>query len=55
MGYIQVVACDLESHILFKRMMEVQMARSAINYKNVISNGAKNYEKFNFSNWFYNI
>lgn len=56
MGHIEVVSCDLESHLLFKRRDGGSNGYDREdNYKNVIENGSKNSEKFYFSSWFYNI
>ena len=56
MGHIEVVSCDLISHLLFKRRDGGSNGHDReFNYKNIIENGSKNYNKFYFSNWFYNI
>lgn len=55
MGHVEVVACDLESHLLFKRRDGGSNGYDRVdNYKNVIENGSKNSEKFYFSTLFYN-
>ena len=56
MGHIEVVSCDLESHLLFKRRDGGSNGYDRNdNYKKVIENGSKNSDKFYFSSWFYNI
>lgn len=56
LGHIEVVSCDLNSHLLFKRRDGgSNIYDRSLNYKKIIDDGSKNYEKFYFSNWFYNI
>ncbi len=56
MGHIEVISCDLKSHLLFYRRDGGSNGydRQA-NYQNLIKNGSSNYEQFFFSKWFYNI
>jgi hypothetical protein len=56
MGHIDVISCDLKSHLLFYRPDGGSNGydRQA-NYQNLIKNGSSNYEQFFFSKWFYNI
>ena len=56
MGYIEVISCDLNTHLLFKRQDGGSNGYDRhYNYQDVIKNGSKNHEKFFFSQWFYNI
>jgi hypothetical protein len=56
MGHVEVISCDLETHLLFYHQdggsngLERQQ-----NFENLVKNGSKNYNKFYFSKWFYNI
>ena len=56
MSHIEVICCDLKSHLLFYRRDGGSNGydRQA-NYQNLIKNGTHNYEQFFFSKWFYNI
>ena len=56
MGHIEVISCDLKSHLLFYRRDGGSNSydRQA-NYQNLIKNGSHNYQQFFFSKWFYNI
>ncbi len=56
MGHIEVISCDLKSHLLFYRRDGGSNGydREA-NYQNLIKNGSHNYKQFFFSKWFYNI
>ena len=56
MGHITVISCDLNSHLLFYRPDGGSNAYDREdNLNNLIKNGSLNYEKFFFSDWFYNI
>ena len=56
MGHVEVISCDLKSHLLFYRRDGGSNGfdRQA-NYENIIQNGSHSCEKFFFSKWFYNI
>ena len=56
MGWVEVLSCDLESHLLFLRKDGGSNGwdREA-NFKDVIENGSSKYKKFYFSDWFYKI
>ena len=56
MGHIEVLSCDLDSHLLFYRMDGGSNGwdREA-NFKSVIKNGSKDYKKFFFRKWWDNI
>lgn len=56
MGHVEVISCDLKSHLLFYRRDGGSNGfdRQA-NYENIIQNGSESCEKFFFSKWFYNI
>jgi hypothetical protein len=56
MGYIEVVSCDLNTHLLFYRQDGGSNGYDRYdNYQNIIKNGSEKYEKFYFGKWFYNI
>ena len=56
LGHIEVISCDLNSHLLFYRPDGGSNGYDReYNYKNVIEKGSESYKKFYFSNWFYNI
>ena len=56
MGHIEVISCDLNTHLLFYRPDGGSNGYDRYdNYQNVIKNGSEKYEKFYFSKWFYNI
>lgn len=56
MGHIEVISCDLKSHLLFYRHDGGSNGYDRqINYNNIIKHGSENCEKFFFSKWFYNI
>jgi hypothetical protein len=56
MGYIDLLNCDLTSHLLFYSIDggSNDYDRS-YNANNLIKNGATPYNKFHFSDWFYNV
>jgi len=56
MGYIDLLNCDLTSHLLFYSIGggSNDYDRS-YNANNLIKNGATPYNKFHFSDWFYNV
>jgi len=56
LGHVEVISCDLESHLLFFRNDggSNDFDRQ-YNYNDIIKNGAKPHKKFYFSDWFYNI
>tara|TARA_B000000557_G_scaffold215026_1_gene181618 strand:- start:291 stop:857 length:567 start_codon:yes stop_codon:yes gene_type:complete len=56
MGHIEVISCDLKSHLLFYRPDGGSNGYDRYdNYQNIIKNGPDKYEKFFFTKWFYNI
>jgi hypothetical protein len=56
MGHINVISCDLKSHLLFYRPDGGSNGYERNdNYQNILQNGADKYEKFFFSKWFYNV
>ena len=56
MGHVQVVSCDLDSHLLFYRNDGGSNGYDRIaNYEDIINNGSKNHKQFFFTEWFYNI
>lgn len=56
MGHIEVISCDLNSHLLFYRPDGGSNGYDRYdNYQNIIKNGSEKYEKFYFGKWFYNI
>lgn len=55
MGYIEVISCDLNNHLLFKRYDGGSSGNDReVNYNTIIKYDPKKYEYFYFSNWFYN-
>ena len=56
MGYINVLSCDLTSHLLFYRLDggSNDYNREA-NLNDLIKKGSAPYEKIYFSEWFYNV
>ena len=56
MGYINVLSCDLTSHLLFYRLDggSNDYDREA-NLNDLIKKGSTPYEKIYFSEWFYNV
>lgn len=56
MGYIHVLSCDLTSHLLFYRLDGGSSDYDRLyNLNQVINEGSQPYDKFYFSNWFYNV
>jgi hypothetical protein len=56
MGYIDVLSCDLTSHLLFYRVDGGSNDYDRLyNLNHVISEGSQPYDKFYFSTWFYNV
>ena len=56
MGHVEVISCDLKSHLLFyHRDGGSNGYDRQINYNNIIKYGSESCEKFFFSKWFYNI
>ena len=56
MGHVEVISCDLKSHLLFyHRDGGSNGYDRQINYNNIIKHGSESCEKFFFSKWFYNI
>jgi hypothetical protein len=56
MGHIKMISCDLNNHLLFYRPDGGSNGYDREdNLKNLLENGSKNYNKFYFSDWFYNI
>ena len=56
MGYIDVLTCDLTNHLLFYRLDggSNDYDRQA-NLNDLLKNGSTPYDKFYFSEWFYNV
>jgi len=56
MGYISVLSCDLNNHLLFYRPDGGSNDYDRqYNYNELIKNGSHPYKKFYFSEWFYNV
>ena len=56
MGYIDVVSCDLTSHLLFYRVDGGSNDYDRLyNLNQLLKEGSRPYDKFYFSDWFYNI
>jgi len=56
MGYINVLSCDLTSHLLFYRVDGGSNDYDRLyNLNQLISEGSLPYDKFYFSTWFYNV
>lgn len=56
MGHIKMISCDLNNHLLFYRPDGGSNAYDREDNLNLlIKDGSKNYTKFYFSEWFYNI
>ena len=56
MGYIDVLSCDLTSHLLFYRLDGGSNDYDRLyNLNQLIKEGSRPYDKFYFSTWFYNI
>lgn len=56
LGHVEVISCDLETHLLFYHQDGGSNGlEREENFKNLVKNGSKNYNKFYFSKWFYNI
>jgi hypothetical protein len=56
MGYIDVLSCDLTSHLLFYRLDGGSSDYDRLyNLNQLISEGSQPYDKFYFSAWFYNV
>ena len=56
MGYIDVLSCDLTSHLLFYRVDGGSNDYDRLyNLNKVINEGSQPYDKFYFSTWFYNV
>jgi hypothetical protein len=56
MGYIDVLSCDLTSHLLFYRVDGGSNDYDRLyNLNQVIKEGSQPYDKFYFSTWFYNV
>ena len=54
LGYIELLCCDLISHLLFYCLAGGSNDHDRqYNEKNLINNGATPYNKFYFSDWFY--
>tara|TARA_Y100000389_G_C17445172_1_gene511114 strand:+ start:46 stop:588 length:543 start_codon:yes stop_codon:yes gene_type:complete len=55
-GHITVLSCDLNNHLLFYRPDGGSNGYDReYNFNNLLKDGSKDYEKFYFSKWFYNI
>ena len=56
MGHIEVISCDLNSHLLFYRPDGGSNGYDRLaNHNEIIKNGSKKYKQFFFSDWFYKI
>lgn len=56
LGHIQVISCDLKTHLLFYRHDGGSNVHDRnANYQDILKNGPDKYDKFFFSKWFYNI
>ncbi len=56
LGHIELISCDLSTHLLFYRPDGGSNGYDReFNYNNLINNGSKDYNKFFFGKWFYNI
>lgn len=56
LGHIEVISCDLKSHLLFYRPDGGSNGYERCdNYQDILKNGPNKYEKFFFTKWFYNI
>ena len=56
MGYIDMLSCDLTSHLLFYRLDGGANDYDRLyNYNHVIKEGSEPYDKFYFSTWFYSV
>ena len=56
MGNIDVLSCDLTSHLLFYRLDGGANDYDRLyNYNHVIKEGSEPYDKFYFSTWFYSV
>ena len=56
MGHIEMISCDLQSHLLFYRRDGGSNGLDRINNLNeLIQKGSTPYKKFHFYKWFYNI
>ena len=56
MGYIDLLSCDLTSHLLFYSVDGGSNDYDRYyNADNLVKNGSSPYDKFYFSDWFYNV
>jgi hypothetical protein len=56
MGHVDVISCDLESHLLFFRPDGGSNGyEREIHYNSLIKDGSTPYKKFIFTKWFYEI
>ena len=56
MGYIELLSCDLTSHLLFYSLNGGSNDYDRYyNANNLVINGASLHDKFYFSDWFYNV
>ena len=56
MGHIEIISCDLKSHLLFYRPDGGSNDWDRItNVNELIQKGSTPYDKFHFYKWFYNI
>ena len=56
MGYIDLLSCDLTSHLLFYSIDGGSNDYDrCYNADNLVKNGSSPYDKFYFSDWFYNV
>ena len=55
-GHVEMISCDLQSHLLFYRPDGGSNGWDRINnFNELIQKGSTPYEKFHFYKWFYNI
>ena len=56
MGHVQVISCDLKTHLLFYRYDGGSNGWDRdINYNKIINKGSKDYKQILFTEWFYSI
>ena len=56
MGHIEIISCDLESHLLFFHPGGGSNGWDReSNFNEIVKNGPQKYNQFFFSNWFYKI
>ena len=56
LGHIEMICCDLKSHLLFYRIDGGSNEHDRIyRFKEIIEKSTDDFDKFYFSDWFYNI